>query len=126
MSLKEITERIQDKTKRMGYCYEYLGAQVNKTGDTVRRLALHQDGTLYTLLDILDELKLELRLNDEVIQSHQDILDYINKYKIIPEKVAKNRNIPLKAVKMFCKGENINAGRVMTILEHVGIEARVI
>lgn len=89
MSLKEITERIQDKTKRMGYCYEYLGAQVNKTGDTVRRLALHQDGTLYTLLDVLDELNLELRLNDEVIQSHQDILDYIKKYKIIPEKVAK-------------------------------------
>ena len=89
MSLDEITARIREKKNRMGYCYEYLGAQVLKSGDTVRRMALHQDGTLYTMLDMLDELKLELRLNDEIIQSHQDILEFLKRHKIEADKVDK-------------------------------------
>ena len=126
MSLDEITARIREKKNRMGYCYEYLGAQVLKSGDTVRRMALHQDGTLYTMLDMLDELKLELRLNDEIIQSHQDILEFLKRHKIEADNVAKRCSVEPIHIKKLCKGENIRADKFMDIMQGIGVEARAI
>lgn len=126
MCYEDIAIRIHEKSKRIGLSFDYIAAQLNLSGDTVRKLATKRKGMLYTFLDVIAELNLELRLDDQVIYCHQDTLNYIKKFNIDIFSVSVSTSVPVSEIKRLLIGENISVQRFFTIVHAIGIEAKVI
>ncbi|HCW73913.1 MAG TPA: hypothetical protein DHM90_09085 [Clostridiaceae bacterium] len=77
---------------------------------------------MYVFLDFIEEIGLELRLNDQVITCHQDMLDYAKSVK--PSK--KPTAIPESTLRRFYAGENVETARTFRILDSLGIEVRIV
>ena len=81
---------------------------------------------LYTFLDVISELNLELRLDDQVIQCHQDILDYILKIRVDVGRLSTKSSVKKREVINLYEGENLRIESFFRIIEGLGIEARLI
>lgn len=122
MSYREVSEKIKEKVSRIDINIEDLCNQLNTSHSTVRQLLKGNAVRLYVFLDFLAEINLELRLNDEVITCHQDMINYANSIKPPKFRSAVSHN----TVKRFLQGENVEVIKVFMILESMGIEVRVI
>lgn len=126
MCYEQAANRIHEKSKRIGLSYDYIAAQLNLSGETVRNLAIKKTGMLYTFLDVISELNLELRLDDQVIQCHQDILDYILKTRVDVGRLSTKSSVKKREVINLYEGENLRIESFFRIIESLGIEARLI
>lgn len=122
MTFREVSEKIKEKVKRIDVDIDDLALKLNTSTSTVRQMLKGNAVMLYVFLDFLEEINLQLRLNDQVITCHQDMLDYAKSVK--PNK--KPTAIPESTLRRFYAGENIEIARTFRILESLGIEVRIV
>lgn len=75
---------------------------------------------LYTFMDILDSVGLELSINGAPVTSHQDLID-LAKSKPLPKKISS-----VSSLYRFIRGENVNTDTAYKILVAQGLEPRII
>jgi len=122
MTYREVSNKIKEKVARTDVDIRALTEKLNTSPSTMRQLLKGNAVMMYIFLDFLAEINLELRLNDQLITCHQDIMDYVKAVK--PSKMPSG--IPESTMRRFFAGENVNVSRVFRILESLGIEVRVI
>jgi len=122
MTFREVSNKIKEKVRRTDIDIKELTEKLNTSPSTVRQMLKGNAVMMYVFLDFLEEINLELRLNDQVITCHQDMLDYAKSVK--PSRML--TAIPESTIRRFFAGENVEIARVFRILESLGIEVRIV
>lgn len=122
MTFREVSNRIKEKVQRSDIDIEDLAEKLNTSESTVKQLLKGNATMMYVFLDFIEEIGLELRLNDQVITCHQDMLDYAK--SVQPSR--KPTVIPESTIRRFFAGENVSIARVFRILNDMGIEVRIV
>jgi hypothetical protein len=122
MTFREVSNRIKENVQRTEIDIEEMTERLNTSPSTMRQLIKGNSTMMYVFLDFIEEIGLELRLNDQVITCHQDMLDYAK--SVQPSR--KPTVIPESTTRRFFAGENVQIARVFRILDEMGIEVRIV
>ena len=126
MTSKEIFERIIEVMERKGISREELALNTGINIETLSECLKRKSGMIYSTLDILDGVGLELQLDNKPIDTHQDIIDYIADRDIVNNRIENATGIFHGTVKSFIEGNNVSFDKAVRILDALGIEVRVV
>jgi hypothetical protein len=127
MTYQEVMVKINEKIERIGISKEKLAGEIQLHPTRVNRILKGDSCMIYTYLDLLDEIGLELQINNtEVIRKHQDLIDCVNKTDYDQLKVWSDSKIQMSTIRRFIRGENVQTAKVFQILKAMGLEIRVI
>ncbi len=117
----EMKEKILQAIQVKGLKLQNTAAEVGINYSTFYRYFLGDGNSIriYSFLDILDAVGLELSINGKPIKSHQDLID-ISKTKPLPRKYRDAKGY------RFQKGGNVNTDTAYKILVAQGLEPRII
>jgi|GEM_PF-2216544 len=118
----EMKEKILQAKKAKGITWSQMDTETGVSKGTLQRyfLGMHKSIRLYTFMDILDSVGLELSINLKPIRSHQDLID-LARSKPLPKKISS-----VSSLYRFIRGENVNTDTAYKILVAQGLEPRII
>lgn len=126
MTSKEIFERIEEVIEIKGIVKRDISRSLGIARDKVYIIIKNRSCRLYTALDIIDEVGLELQLDNKPMRCHQDLIDYVNARNPASQKLSRTTGLNMTTIRRFRRGENTNFGNAMKILDAMGIEVRVV
>lgn len=127
MTYQEVMDKINEKIDRLGISKEKLAGEIQLHPTRINRILKGDSCMIYTYLDLLDEVGLELQINNiQVIRKHQDLIDCVNKTDYDQMKVWSDSKVQMTTIRSFIRGENVQTAKVFQILKAMGLEVRVI
>ncbi len=127
MTYQEVMDKINEKIERLGISKEKLAGEIQLHPTRINRILKGDSCMIYTYLDLLDEVGLELQINNiQVIRKHQDLIDCVNKTDYDQMKVWSDSKVQMTTIRRFIRGENVQTAKVFQILKAMGVEVRVI
>ncbi len=127
MTYQEVMDKINEKIERLGISKEKLAGEIQLHPTRVNRILKGDSCLIYSYLDLLDEVGLELQINNtQIIRKHQDLIDCVNKTDYDQLKVWSESKVAMTTIRKFIRGENVQTAKVFQILKAMGLEVRVI
>lgn len=126
MTSKEVFEKINEVIEKKELSRNEICAAAGINKDTLTGALRREGGWLYTVLDILNGVGLELQLDNKPIESHQELIDYINDRDLVSTKITSMTGIFDGTIKRFRDGDNVSFDKALKIIDAMGIEVRVV
>lgn len=126
MTSKEVFEKINEVIEKKELSRNEICAAAGINKDTLTGALRREGGWLYTVLDILNGVGLELQLDNKPIESHQELIDYINDRDPVSTKITSMTGIFDGTIKRFRDGDNVSFDKALKIIDAMGIEVRVV
>lgn len=126
MTSKEIFERIEEVIDRKGMVKREISKNLGMGRDAVYLIIKNRSCRLYTALDIIYEVGLELQLDNKPMRCHQDLIDYINARNPVNLRISKATGISQGMIQRLKEGGNVQFVKTIEIIDALGIEVRVV
>lgn len=126
MTSKEIFERIEEVIERKGMVKRDISRNLGMGRDAIYLIIKNRSCRLYTALDIIDEVGLELQLDNKPMRCHQDLIDYINARNPVNLRISKSTGISQGMIQRLKEGGNVQFVKTVEIIDALGIEVRVV